>query len=243
MPQLQPERLIQTIAKLQSRVNERFPGSGLLVIVSDLHRISQAAAARAEAIRQPHWPLRLATWLLLAGLVALIGWLAMQVKLEGTDKALDLIQGVEAGMSSLVFLGGAAWFVATLEKRVKRRRALSAMQELRVLAHIIDMHQLTKDPDRLFRQAGENTASSPPAEYTPFQLGRYLDYCSEMLALIGKICLLYGHNNDDEIVLDTIDDVEDLTGNLARKVWQKIVLLNELERTEAGKASAPQPNR
>ena len=45
--------------------------------------------------------------------------------------------------------GIAAFFFLTLETRLKRQRALKAIRELRSLAHIIDMHQLTKDPERI----------------------------------------------------------------------------------------------
>jgi len=40
-------------------------------------------------------------------------------------------------------------FLTTLESRVKRARALAMIHELRSIAHIIDMHQLTKDPERV----------------------------------------------------------------------------------------------
>jgi hypothetical protein len=91
------------------------------------------------------------------------------------------------------------------------------------LAHLVDLHQLTKDPDRLLRP-GPDTASSPDRHLTPFLLARYLDYCSEMLALVGKLAALYAEF-PDPVVLDGIDDVEDLTTGLSRKVWQKIAML------------------
>ena len=53
------------------------------------------------------------------------------------------------------------------------------------MAHIVDMHQLTKDPERLL-QGGPATPSSPQRTMTPFELGRYLDYSSEMLSMISK---------------------------------------------------------
>jgi hypothetical protein len=64
-------------------------------------------------------------------------------------------------------------FLASLESRIKRARVLAAIHELRALSHIIDMHQLTKDPERL-QVVGPNTPSSPERELTSFELGRYL---------------------------------------------------------------------
>src|SRR5258708_24597219 len=41
-------------------------------------------------------------------------------------------------------------YTTLFRSRIKRARALKAMHELRSLAHIIDMHQLTKDHESLF---------------------------------------------------------------------------------------------
>ena len=49
----------------------------------------------------------------------------------------------------------------------------------------VDMHQLTKDPERL-RADFPATAESPTVELTADELGRYLDYCSELLPLVAK---------------------------------------------------------
>ncbi len=61
----------------------------------------------------------------------------------------DFVQGVEAGINDLVFLGIAIYFLASIEGRLKRRTALRRIHQLRSIAHIVDMHQLTKDPEYL----------------------------------------------------------------------------------------------
>ena len=63
---------------------------------------------------------------------------------------------------------------------------------------------------------------------TRFELGRYLDYCSEMLSLISKIAALYVQNLDDPVVLVAVDEVEDLTSGLVHKIWQKIMILERV---------------
>jgi hypothetical protein len=113
----------------------------------------------------------------------------------------QLLQAVESAVQDMVFMGVGIFFLATLESRVKRRRALRQLRELRALAHIVDMHQLT------------------------FQLARYLDYSSEMLSLISKLAALYAQRFDDAVILAAVDEVEDLTNGLARKIWQKIMVL------------------
>ena len=66
----------------------------------------------------------------------------------------DLAQGLEAGVSDVIFLGVALFFLFSLEARSKRRQALAGLNDLRSIAHVIDMHQLTKDPE-IARHAGE----------------------------------------------------------------------------------------
>jgi hypothetical protein len=127
----------------------------------------------------------------------------------------------------VVFVGAAILFFVSWENRIKRNRALKAIHELRALAHIVDMHQLTKHPESCFARP------APPAKrtLTPFELNRYLDYCSESLALISKIAALYVQDFQDTVLLDAVDDVEDLTAGLSRKIWQKITILENLGRT------------
>ena len=85
------------------------------------------------------------------------------------------------------------------------------------------MHQLTKDPTSLVI---EKTINSPTRELSPYQLNRYLDYCSELLALCSKIAAIYGNDNRDELILENIQDIEILTSSLSRKIWNKIILIN-----------------
>lgn len=67
---------------------------------------------------------------------------------------------------------------------------------------------------------------------TQFELTRYLDYCAEMLALIGKLAALYADRVRDSVVIASVNDIEDLTAGLGRKIWQKITIIGALdERT------------
>jgi len=98
------------------------------------------------------------------------------------------------------------------------------LHRLRSVAHVVDMHQLTKDPDQAVR-------STPPTEASPertldlAQLGRYLDYCSELLALVGKLAAVLAQHQQDPVVLAAVNDIEVLTSSLSRKIWQKITIL------------------
>ena len=105
---------------------------------------------------------------------------------------------------------------------------MRTLRVLRSLAHIVDMHQLTKDPERVTGQGRSSTASSPRRQMTPFELLRYLDYCSEMLSLISKLAALHVQRFDDEQTLGAVRDIEDLTSNLSQKIWQKIMILDRV---------------
>jgi hypothetical protein len=142
----------------------------------------------------------------------------------------DFIQVLEAGINDVILIGAALFFLLTLEKRIKRSRALKDLHELRSLAHVVDMHQLTKDPDRIFKQR-RATSSSPQHTLSAYDLGRYLDYCSELLAIIGKLAALYVQNLDDSVVLASVDEIESLTNGLSRKIWQKVMILYQLQPT------------
>jgi hypothetical protein len=222
---LRPSEIVETIDVLCRRIQERFPESGLFQVARELHRISQEAVIRAVRIRRRNIPLRFGI-LLLAVLVAVLVWKgASFIRLN--DEVFEFehfVQSVEATLGSVVFVGAAIVFLFSLELRMKRARALDAVRELRSLAHIIDMHQLTKDPERI-THTGRRTASSPKRTMTPFELGRYLDYCSELLSLTSKTGALYVQEFPDEVAIEAVDRLTNLTTDLSRNIWQKIMIL------------------
>jgi hypothetical protein len=128
-------------------------------------------------------------------------------------------------MNIVVLLGAALFFLTSLEIRLKRNRALRDLHAFRSLAHVVDMHQLTKDPSAVGEQ-GPATASSPPRDMSKFELTRYLDYCSEMLSLINKLAAIYPQNLPDAVVIEAVNDIEALTTSLSSKIWQKITILD-----------------
>ena len=69
------------------------------------------------------------------------------------------------------------------------------------------------------------TPTSPVRSLTPFQMTRYLDYCSEMLSLSAKVAALYAQSFPDPVVTDAVSDLERVTTNLSQKIWQKISMI------------------
>lgn len=118
----------------------------------------------------------------------------------------------------------AVFFLGSIETRLKRERALRSIHELRAIAHVIDMHQLTKDPEWVLDR-GTESAVLPPRSMTAFELSRYLDYCTEMLAITGKIAALYIQRFEDSVALQAVNEVEDLASGLSSKIGQKLMIL------------------
>src|SRR6058998_2664555 len=125
----------------------------------------------------------------------------------------------------MVVLGAAVVCLATVETRLKRRRALRALHELRSIAHVVDMHQLAKAPDE-FLPGEEETEVTPGRHMSRAALARYLDYCTDLLSLTSKVAALYVEHLQDPVVLGAVNDVENLTTGLSRKIWQKITILD-----------------
>jgi hypothetical protein len=223
---LDSEKIIGTIGALGRRINERFPGSGLGRVCQELLTIAGESQKRSAWIAKPQRSLRLIVGALITIIIA--GLLYVLANAAWPSSGFDLVvlvQVSEAGINVFILLSAAILFLVTAESRVKRSRALKAIHELRALAHVIDMHQLTKDPERLLVR-GMETPSSPQRNLSPAELMRYLDYCSEMLSLIGKLAALYVQKFDDPVALAAVNEVEELTTGLSRKIWQKIMTLN-----------------
>ncbi len=238
---LDPKKIVDTVGRLEERIGERFPDSGLRGVCWQLHEISKHMIERAEWIGRPVMKLRVVTWGICV-LILLVTILPFYYLL-GSDETLNLgapeggvagfIQLMESAINDVVLIGAAIFFFLTIETRYKRERALKAMHELRTIAHIIDMHQLTKDPHRILRKRiYQSTDLSPKLELTPFLLRRYLDYCSEMLALTGKIAAVYVQEFDDPVAMASASELETLTAGLSSKIWQKISILDTTSESD-----------
>jgi hypothetical protein len=227
---LDPEQIAATIDTLRRRIEQRFPQSGLARVVVELDRIAEQARQRAAWIARPILGLRIAVAVLVGViLLGLAGSLAVLVRLPRESFQLyEVVQGLESGINDAVFVAAAIFFLVTIETRIKRRRALAAIHEMRAIAHVIDMHQLTKDPEWVLSR-GPETGILPRRAMSRFELRRYLDYCSEMLSLTGKVAALYVQRFDDAVALQAVNEVEDLTTGLSRKIWQKLMILHTHE--------------
>ena len=236
--QLDADRIVETLQRLRDRIRERFPGAGLVGVSEELLLVADETTARIAYLRRPHWPVRIGvgvTILLMLGVLIAVGMtLRLPTRVEGFA---EFVTGVEAAINDIIFLGFALFFLTTIEGRLKRRRALDALHQLRSLVHIVDMHQLTKDPERL-QVVRPDTASSPARTMSPSELGRYLDYCSELFSLSSKLAALYVQHFNDPVVLGAVNEIESLATGFSGKVWQKITLLQRAGMADSADGGA-----
>lgn len=234
---IDPDKLAERISQLQQRIKERLGERGLSRICGELGAVATDAKRRTASLQRPIWLLRLVP-VAATALVVYITW-ALHSSITLVDVSVDkmltkelqeLMRAIRQLLSSaalpialavpvpLVFAMFA--FIWSLESRWKRRRALRYLHELRSIIHVIDMHQLAKDPEHL-------ADGSDPDHLSGDMLMRYLDYCSELLSLSAKVATLYAESSHDPIVIETVSDLGQITSNLSNKIWQK---LNSVER-------------
>jgi hypothetical protein len=218
-----PDRVIATIDKLRNRIHERFGKCGLHKVCGQLLEIAKADVQRAADIGRSYVFLRVFVVLTLVAAAA-FAWRV--VALFDFSGLTSEVQALDAAAHLMLVTAGVILGLVKFEQRLKRRRALAALHELRSIVHVIDMHQLTKDPSKFI--VGGLTESSPPLELDQFEMTRYLDYCSEMLSLTSKVAVLFGQAIDDQSVGEVVSDIEYVSNGLSQKMWQKIMILQQL---------------
>ena len=230
---LDERAIIRQLKALRARCAERFPTRGLTQTIGHLLDTARPTAREAASLNKTNWPLRILSIMAIGGAVAGLVKLAefYELTLGGESNVTEFTQAVDAALNIVLLSGVFIVFFVSLENRFKRDKALNGLYNLRAIAHVVDMHQLTKDPGWVVGQ--ERTNSSPVRDLTDEQLLRYLDYCSEALSLTGKLGALYAQYFPDSTVISAVNDIEELTTNLSRKIWQKIMLLQSAKAGEA----------
>jgi hypothetical protein len=229
---LDADKIVDTAIALSRRIAERFPQASLTRIASDVENVARESAKRAAWCAAPHWGVRaLVLSMTTLGLFLLVR-LTLSLRLNTAVSSMpitELLQLIYNAVNDSVLVGVALVFVWTWEARIKRGRALRALHELRSLAHIVDMHQLAKDPESLLKSRPQHENTRTPM--TRDELIRYLIYCSDLLALLSKISALFAQEFADPTVLSAVNEIEELSTALSQKIWQKITLVDpQLQR-------------
>ena len=222
---LDPLMILETSERLELRVAERFPERGLARVAGEVTAQARGIGSEVAALGRPIWWLRgLVALAVLAGASVFL-WVGSILPLrEVGQDAIGSVQGIEAAVNTVLLAALALVALIRLEARVKRQRVARGLHGLRSVIHVIDMHQLTKDPVT-FSPDFKPTETSPTRDLDAVGMSRYLDYCSELLAITGKLAALYAQAVPDEGVASAVTDIELLGASLSRKIWQKIGLI------------------
>ncbi len=224
---LDPLLIIDTAERLEQRVRDRFPGAGLHKVSVELVSLARDLAVSAKALAEPIWWLRAvigAIFLVGAAMFLFVGTILPLDRFSGGEDVLESVQGIEASLNTVILAVLGVLALVRVEDWMKRKRVFTQLHGLRSLIHVIDMHQLTKDPAALSEHF-KPTQHSPVRLIDRQGLTRYLDYCSEMLSITGKLAALFAQSVNDEVVIEAVNDIEDLGSNLSRKIWQKITMI------------------
>lgn len=225
---LDADKIIATVDALARRICERFPGSGLCEVAEEFTKVAREARTDAVDLGRPNLRVRLVTMAILVAGFSLFGLVIKELHISApVSEVVRLVQIIEPAANIAILMALGIAFIVRLESRWKQKQAMASLHSLRSMIHVIDMHQLTKDPNVLLGSV-KPTASSPIRTMNEAELQRYLDYCSEMLSLTGKLAALYAQSVEDPAVIDTVNELESLSTNLTRKIWQKIMVLGRI---------------
>jgi hypothetical protein len=236
LSRLDPAKILETSRRLEARVKDRFPDRGIAQIASEIVALTERTIAETLVLARPIWGLRMTAGAVVLAGTAVFIWVGSLIPLNQVGReAMASVQTIEAAINTALLASLGLIALIRLEARAKRRRVARGLHGLRSVIHVIDMHQLTKDPVTL-SPGYAPTPASPDHSLTAPELLRYLDYASELLALTGKLAALYAQAVPDEGVAEAVNDIETLGSNLSRKVWQKIMII---ETTMARLNSTP----
>lgn len=227
---LDSKKIITTINRLNLRIVDRFPQSNLINVGRKLYKIGKETDEVISWIETPNIWFRAGIGTFIAIVLAGLFYALFSLEISIKNLSLgDIAAIVEAVVNEIVLLGAAVIFLVSIETRSKRKKIIAAVNRLRSIAHVIDAHQLTKDPHTV-SHSDRRTKHSPKRTMTAFELARYLDYCAEMLSLTGKLGFLYVQKFNDPVSVNAANELAGLTTDLSRKIWQKLIILKASDK-------------
>ncbi len=217
-----------TVTQLERRIHARFGDRGLTKAARDLGNLVNRVETEAEQsrvrLRRTTLAARSASVVIIVATLVALSFSMRSAVTDGLAHTADWVPLVESVVNDLVFAAIAVVFLWAFPERLERRSLLRLLHRLRSFTHVVDMHQLSKDPEQAnpgYTPTAESVRHGLDAE----QLHHYLAYCSEMLSLTAKTAALCAEHSTDSVVLETVSYIETLTTELSNKIWQKISLL------------------
>lgn len=220
---LDPARMVETAESLAREIGERLPGSSLAGLAAELASLAHATDERTKQARAPIHALRAASAAAIGvgSLTLLLVALRVHARWEFAT-ITELFVAVQAGINLSVLLAGAAWFLGSFEARIKRRRTLESIAELREFVHVVDLTQLYFTPDLY---GPEPSVGKLRLDHT------YLLFCTRMLGLLANLAALRSRGVAVDSIIRAAFEVELLANTITAKLQSKV----EAIRSAAGR--------
>ncbi len=230
-PRLESSYVADTVGRLEARIRARFPDRRLGDVARDLRGAVPQIHEGFKRSKERRGRLRLfsraASLAIVVGTAAALVLALWDPVTKGTDSSFDWATIVESTANDVVFASIAVFFLWAMPERLERRTLLNLLHRLRSLAHVVDMHQLDKDPEQARTDYHPTSVSPERRIMNAEELHHYFDYCSELVSLIAKTAALCAERTSDPVVLDMVSNLENLAAQMSQKIWQKISLLPE----------------
>ena len=228
-PRLDAWYVEQTVHRLEERIRARFPDRRLGNAAKELGKMVPEISSgfSRSKTRRTHvrWMSRAASAVIVVMVLVALG-VALRDAVNSTEHSFEWVPLIESFVNDVIFATLAVVFLWAVPERLERRVLLDLLHKLRSQAHVVDMHQLDKDPEQA-RPEYVPTSKSPGRRMNAEDLHHYFDYCSELVSLIAKTAALCAERTSDAVVLNTVSEIETLAAQMSQKIWQKISLLPE----------------
>ncbi len=164
---LDAQEVDATLSQLCDRIEARFPERNLVNVAVELQdvigQVNEESSSRKRQLALVRWAIAIgASAIGVAAVLAIVLAVRDAIRSAEGTLAFEWLPVVESAINDIAFAGIAIFFLVSLPGRQRRRRGLALLHQLRSLAHVIDMHQLTKDPTGCFRLRRPR----PPVEAT-----------------------------------------------------------------------------
>ncbi len=212
---LDPARIFETAENLARDISEKLPGSSLAGLAVELTHIAHATVERTQQARRPIYAIRLLSFLAISTSLLGLWYLLDHIHARWEFGTIaEVFDATDAGFNLLVLLAGALWFLITIENRIKRKKALEFIEELREFIHVIDVTQLFYTP-LVYNPDPTAARTSVTFDYT------YFLFCTQILAVISNLAPLYTRGAAGDSILRAASDVEMLANAITVKLLSK----------------------
>ena len=216
---LTPTKVIKTSESLSGEIIERYPDSEIADLSLNLIKIAKNTEEKINDATKPIYWLRFASAIAICLIVAapIFTIQITEAKWE-FETITDLFEAADAGVNMVILLVGTLWFLFNIEARQWRKKALSALTEIREFIHVIDVMQLYFSPSL----KEEETSLTRGGQAVDL---RYLFLCSRMVGVLSNVAVLFTQGESDEAVWRAVSEIESLANAVALKLTNKIEVL------------------